>query len=546
MSNSRSSRFSLLIISLTILLSVLYFAGCGDDGTTVDGDTDGDTETVSDGDTESVDGDMEASDGDLDEIVDGDTESSEDEAEVEAEEEVDIEKEDATKLRFGYAEADISPPLGTMLGGYGMPGLGRATTAIHDPIMLQVALFANDVNDAFALITVDAAGFSYDFGDYHDGIKGLRKLLAAKVKDTIDLKPTHILFSSSHSHAAPDLVGFWQLPGDGVPIEYLDDIFAKAETAIAEAAENLQDAKIYFGETVLDGYTKRDSECSEVIDNTLSIIQAKSMEDELLATIVNFAKHPTSMGNGNSEASADFIWGYREEMKNQTGAPGMFVQGFIAAVHGPHGEGETAWDRTYDMGKIIADTTIAELANMTLAEEYNINHKSKEFDCEVAGETYLTTALDYLNMPKRYYTVNEDDNYVVSFLEVSWHKVGPIEFASFPGEGTPEYSFALRERMSGQGKFIVGLGNDEVGYIVDPESLAADTTGQLAGYELLMGLGETVGPTCFTAQQELGWFGEVVEDGDVDITDGDEDTVESDEEVVDGDEEISEIENTEE
>jgi len=489
MHSSRKFFVQGLVLFCSILFFNLLLTACGDD-TTTGSDGDLDTDSAEQLEDSELDGDL-----DLEDALEEELEAVEEEAEEEIE---------PTKFRFAYAQADIEPPIDSKLGGFGMPGVSRAITAIHDPILIQIALFENNAGDAFIMATVDAAGFGYDFGDHHDGVKGLRVKIANDLKGVLNIKPEHIMFSSSHSHSAPDLLGFWQLPGQGVPVDYLDDIFSKTSAAVLEAANNLQDANIYYSATVLDGYTDRDDECSDVIDNTLSIIQAQSLDGKVLATMVNFSKHPTAMGSSNSEASADFIWGFREEMKKQTEAPGMYVQGFCAAVHGPHGEGDDAWARAYDMGKIIADTTIADFSNLKLAEEYDIQHKSKEFSVEV-GETYMKDALVYLNMPKRYYSL-VDGVYTVDFVEAAWHKLGPIEFAGFPGEGTPEYSVTLRQHMASEGKFIVGLANDELGYIIDPESLAADDTGRLAEYELLMGIGEKMGPATYKAHEEMGWF----------------------------------------
>ncbi len=128
--------------------------------------------------------------------------------------------------------------------------------------------------------------------------------------------------------------------------------------------------------------------------------------------------------------------------------------------------------------------------------------------CEAKGD-YMVSVIELFNMPQRYiHKEGEGENvkYFVDELEASWHKLGDAEFALFPGEGTPEYSITLRSHMASKYKFVVGLANDSIGYLVDPESLAADTSGELEGYELKMGLGRPGGPAAFEAIQSLGWF----------------------------------------
>ena len=58
-----------------------------------------------------------------------------------------------------------------------------------------------------------------------------------------------------------------------------------------------------------------------------------------------------------------------------------------------------------------------------------------------------------------------------------YDKTTPLaQFASFPGELFPELGYEIRERMSAPSRFLFGLANDEIGYIVpvykyDPETL---------------------------------------------------------------------------
>ena len=85
-------------------------------------------------------------------------------------------------------------------------------------------------------------------------------------------------------------------------------------------------------------------------------------------------------------------------------------------------------------------------------------------------------------------------------------QVGPAEFVVFPGEPSPEYGLMAKERMVGAVRFAVGLGNDAIGYMVEPGSMASDTSGRLAGYENMMGLGSESGPRAWAALEGLGWF----------------------------------------
>ena len=55
---------------------------------------------------------------------------------------------------------------------------------------------------------------------------------------------------------------------------------------------------------------------------------------------------------------------------------------------------------------------------------------------------------------------------------VSVVAVGPAQFVVFPGEAFPELGLRIKSHMSGSTRFFVGLGNDELGYIMDEDEYA--------------------------------------------------------------------------
>ncbi len=411
----------------------------------------------------------------------------------------------ATAFSLGYAEVDVTPPVGTVMGGYGFPGGGRTSRGTHDPAYAQVALFQNDAGLAFMIVSVDTIGYFYDYGDWGPGVKTLRETIVNALCGQVALRPEHILVASSHTHCGADLVGFWQRANVGPDRELLDNMVRWIADAAVRAAADLQPVLVKSGQTVLDGYTRRDSGCSPVLDNTVAILHATDLGGTPRLTITNFGKHPTGISELDMQISADFVWGYREELRAMTGAPGMFLQGFIAAKHGGMGEGADDYAETYDMGRILATTVQTQLPLLAPAERFDIEHRFTHYSCPVDPDSFLQATLDNFHIPKRSFT-KVGDTYVVDNLEVSWHRLGPAEFAVYPGEGTPDTAVQLRARMAAPTQFIVGLGNDEVGYIVDLESLNADTSGQLAGYELRMGLGIEAGPRTWEAMASLGWF----------------------------------------
>lgn len=408
----------------------------------------------------------------------------------------------ATAFQLGFAVADLTPPPGTVLGGYGAPGGLRGIESVNDPLLAQVAVFTNDAGQAFMLISQDSAGYSHDFGDWGPGVGALRQAISEAVKDRLDLAPEQIVLNASHSHAATDLVGFWQKFYDGVPKDLLDWHIAEITAAAQEAVAGLQAVTLTFARTELVGYSGRDHEGLTGLDNTVTVLQARDEAGDIVLTLTHYAKHPTMLGESNRVASADFIWGYREELGAATGAPAMYLQGFVAALHDGviEVEGEDDFERAYAVGKALADAVLA-IPEFTPATEFDIRHRATTFTAPLR-EGMVKDVFDLFDMPKRHFTRDEEGVYWMGAIPTSWHKLGPAEFVAMPGEPTPEAALRVRQQVVSPFAFPLGLSNDCIGYIIDAD--LQDNTG-LQGYELKMGLGRDVGIIAWEEQEALGW-----------------------------------------
>ena len=67
-------------------------------------------------------------------------------------------------------------------------------------------------------------------------------------------------------------------------------------------------------------------------DDTVLIAQALGEDGTLLATVVNYACHPTTLAWDNTLISPDFPGAMRETIESSTGAPCMFLQGACAEL----------------------------------------------------------------------------------------------------------------------------------------------------------------------------------------------------------------------
>ena len=72
--------------------------------------------------------------------------------------------------------------------------------------------------------------------------------------------------------------------------------------------------------------------------------------------------------------------------------------------------------------------------------------------------------------------------------EMSLITLGECQMLTLPGELLPEVSFEILERMTGFPRMLIGLANDELGYIIPPDDFRDDE------YEETMSVGPAAAP----------------------------------------------------
>jgi hypothetical protein len=166
--------------------------------------------------------------------------------------------------------------------------------------------------------------------------------LRFKLRDRFSLDSARFLFGVSHTHSSVSLTDSDPaLPGGSLLGPYIAHIEHAAQHAIETALQNAEEAVLDWrygrcalasnrdvpdpnpGSTrVLCGYNPNIS-----ADDTLIVGRVTSQSGKMLAAIVNYACHPTTLGWENSAISPDFVGAMRETIESATGTTALFVQG---------------------------------------------------------------------------------------------------------------------------------------------------------------------------------------------------------------------------
>jgi hypothetical protein len=164
--------------------------------------------------------------------------------------------------------------------------------------------------------------------------------LLASVSAKTGLPADRLLVTFSHTHAAGMMDRQRShLPGGELIGPYLDNLADQLATLVQEARRAVQPMTITYGTGRCALAAHRDfwDEASRQFvcgfnpqgpaDNTVLIARVTDSEGRLVATIVNYACHPTTLAWENTLISPDYPGAMREVVEQATRAPCVFLQG---------------------------------------------------------------------------------------------------------------------------------------------------------------------------------------------------------------------------
>ncbi len=241
-----------------------------------------------------------------------------------------------TECLAAAARRDITPPVGMYHRMWGAATHERST-GVHRPLLMTVLALApaDSAGDprarAQAIVAIDHCLLWNDDLDW----------LTAAVRRETGLNATQIQIALSHTHAAGLLdTTRSDLPGGELIGPYLDRLARLATEAVDEALNSLAPACIAYasGHSSLAAHRDFWDESSQqfvcgfdpagAADDTLLVARVTRPSGEIVATVVNYACHPTTLAWENTLISPDYVGALREVVENATaGAACVFLQG---------------------------------------------------------------------------------------------------------------------------------------------------------------------------------------------------------------------------
>jgi hypothetical protein len=239
-----------------------------------------------------------------------------------------------SRCRFAITVADITPPLEIYYRMWGAAKHDRAT-GVHRPLRASVAVFApphgEDVKSiAQVVVALDHCVM---------GVVEHRSLVD-RVAAMSGVQSEQVLVVFSHTHGA-GLMGLDRvnLPGGEHIPAYLQKLGYTCGRLASDALAQIRPAWAVYGNGRCSLARYRDyfdAERGEYVvgftpehpaDDTLVVARFTDDSGDLLATLVNYACHPTTLAWENTLISPDFVGAMREVVERTWKAPCLFLQG---------------------------------------------------------------------------------------------------------------------------------------------------------------------------------------------------------------------------
>jgi len=370
----------------------------------------------------------------------------------------------------------------------------RPANGVNDDIWAR-AIVIDDGKTRLALVGIDLIGFG------HDDVIAVRQIISKEANIT------YSVMCASHTHEAPDFIGMWgEEYKHGINADFKKNVYAQTAKAIEQAAKNLRPAKLKFAiDETSAGVMVKDTRKPAVFDNAVKIMQAIDSEaDTTLGTLLVWGNHPETTWNENLLITSDFVHYWRKAVEKGVyngdslimkglGGTSVFINGAIGGLMTTPPElpikdpfsneiyTEPSFKKAETQGNILAIITLNALKDSTKTEiidKTSIKLSANTFEIPLQNPLYrLAVGLGVLD---RGYS-----SWGKMRTEVAVFTIGNAMFLTTPGEIYPEIIYGgietpegqdfkldpqetppLFSLMKGRYKFILGLANDEIGYII--------------------------------------------------------------------------------
>ncbi|MCZ7646456.1 MAG: hypothetical protein M5U26_14420 [Planctomycetota bacterium] len=393
-------------------------------------------------------------------------------------------------MRAGFAEIEITPPLGTQVAGWIKPILA---TEILDPLHVRAAVFESG-GVRLGIVSMDTTRVTWQ----------LVAELRAAVEARHGIPGDHLLVAATHNHAGPVLQQAFELtPDPAYLVEFRRKLGAVVGAAVADLAPCewgfASRAEFRFARNrrvrMRDGTVKTHGRFSDPealcydgpIDPELAVLAFRAPGGALRGALVNYACHPTDHGHGG-KFSSGWPGAMARELKPRGVPVALFLNGAAGNIATPDPERDSRCVPPGEIGRILADDVEDLLAKMAWRADAALAARTKTVElefrrpsaAEISGSSrgtqrFIDPKLYDARIPA---ILEEMRRKGVQPAQIQAFDLDELTLAAIPAEYFVELGLHIKERAHPRRALVIGYANGMLGYVGHRDAYAR------GGYEV--------------------------------------------------------------
>lgn len=416
----------------------------------------------------------------------------------------------AGEFRVGAARVDITPADGTPLGGFYK---FRGSAGVLDPLFAKTIVMEKDGVHA-VIVVLDLSGT----------VRPVVAAARAEIQKQCGIEGDHVLISGTHTHSGPqqpresmmdEITKVNSPPG----VAYMSALPGKIAESVKLAKANLQPVGmrvvagraegISFNRRVLregvkealwqpQKFNPATDRPAGPVDPEVGVLVFEAA-DKPVASLLNFAMHPTSVGGG-VKISADYPGVFTRLVSERHGAEmiSVFANGCCGNInHNDYFNGKRR--STLELGTALADAVDAAWPQLAVSQPFKprvlseqVTLQRRKFTPEQIAKAkdmaanMLTKNFGTVPMAETVCileTLDKQDKPLLAEVQVIAVSE-EVAVVALPGEIFVELGLALKKASPFKHTFIAELANGSVGYIPNREAYPQ------GNYEIVSARGE--------------------------------------------------------
>lgn len=424
----------------------------------------------------------------------------------------------------GYPGADAGEADGEFqavwMGGFSN---GHPAQGVHDPLWAR-AVVLDQGSTRLAIVSLDLVGF------FHDDVLGIREEAAAAglEVDHVLVSSTHQHEGPDTMGLWGERIGRSGYDPEYVASVRAQAVLAIA--AAVEGLQEVGEVRVAQADPAQahergQANLVRDSRDPVIVPDTVDVATFAGVDGALLFSVVSWGNHPEVLASGNYQMTSDFAhylrltlesgstWTGEVAGREGLGVPCVYLQGMVGGlmtplgvtVHTPDGRtlSEASFEKAEALGQLIGEMALDALGQGEALSSPALSFTQSLF--KVPVENWGFQGMFKMGVFQRtLYDFDPDEdiddvNYPWLMTEVNHIRLGELELLTVPGELLPEIAIGgydgskvgtdlyplldpsnpnppdlasappppyLRDLMGGRFRWVVGLANDELGYII--------------------------------------------------------------------------------